>query len=131
MWHSNVSPTREYDRTISFTGFGKSEYSCGCEWLNSGRLEGIQFSSTGVEATSVSVCLFCWHGSVKGITALDEMVDDSLSRGCDWNLSAASMNDCVWFSELWYVNGPAMVLLSESVPLVKTDSLTEALLDLL
>lgn len=108
MWHSSVSPTREYDLAVSLSGLGKSEYSSGCDLLNSGRLEGIQFSFTGVNATSV---LLSFVASASGITALVVKVDVSLACGCDWTLSGESGDDCDWLSDLWYLNNPALVSL--------------------
>lgn len=85
MWHSSVSPTRGYDLANSLSGLAKSEYSPDCDWLNSGRLEGIQFSSTGVDASSVSVC-FVRASSGKGITAF-VMLGVPLFCGCNSALS--------------------------------------------
>lgn len=109
MWHSSVSPTREYDLAISLSGLAKSEYSPGCDWLNSGRLEGIQLSSTGVDASSVSVC-FIRPASGKGITAL-VMVGVPLFGGCNSTLSEAFMDDCDWLSDLWYLSDLAVLSL--------------------
>lgn len=110
MWHSSVSPTREYDLAVSLSGLGKLEYSSGCDWLNSGRLGGIQFSFTGVDTTSALVC-FVKPASGKGTAALVVMVGVSVACGCDWTLSGAFTQDCDWLSDLWYLNDPALVLL--------------------
>lgn len=111
MWHSSVSTTREYDLPVSLSGIGKSEYSSGCDWLNSGRLEGIQFSFAGVGATSVLLC-FVNSASGKGIRALVVILGGvSLVSGCDWTLSGAFTDDCDWLSDLWYINDPALVSL--------------------
>lgn len=72
MWHSSVSPTREYDLPVSLSALGKSDSSSGCDWLKSGRLDGIQLSSTGVDALSASAC------SVKGVAALVLVEAESL-----------------------------------------------------
>lgn len=117
MWHSNVSPTREKGLAVSLSGLGKSEYSSGCDWLNSGRLEGIQFSSAGVDATSVLEC-FVKPASGKGTTALVVTVGVSLVCGCAWTLSGVFTDDCDWLSDLWYLNDPVLVSLWESIPLV-------------
>lgn len=107
MWHSSVSPTRGYGLGASFSGLGKSGYSSGCDWLNSGRLEGIQFSSTGVEATSVC---FVKPASGKGITAVVVVtVGISAACGCDWTLSGAFTDACDWLSDLWYLNNPVLL----------------------
>lgn len=106
MWHSSVSPTREYDLAISLSGLAKSEYSPGCDWLNSGRLEGIQLFSTGVDASSVSVC-FVRALLGEGIITL---VMVGVPPFCDRNsaLSGTFMDDCDWLSDLWYLNDPAL-----------------------
>lgn len=107
MWHSSVSPTRVYDLAVSLSG--KLEYSSGV-WLNSGRLEGIQFSFTGVDTTSVSVC-FVKPASGKGIMALAVVVGVSLTCGCGWTPSGAFTEDCDWLSDLWYLKDPTPVSL--------------------
>lgn len=111
MWHSSVSPTREYDLAVSLSGLGKSEYSSGCDLLNSGRLDGIQVSFTGVDAPSASACF------VKP-ASLVVMVGVSLTCGCGWTLSGAFTDDCDWLSVPWYLNDAAPVSLWESIPLV-------------
>lgn len=102
MWHSSVSPTREYDLAGSLSGSGKSEYSSGCDLLNSGRLEGIQFSFTGVETASVLVCFVKPSSGITAVVGVGVMVGISLDCGCD--LSGTLTDDGDWFSDLWYLN---------------------------
>ena len=96
MWHSSVSPTREYGLAVSLSGLGRSEYSSGCDLLNSGRLDGIQFSFTGLDASSV-----CFVKPASGIMVLVVVVGVSLTCGCDWTLSGAFTGDCDWLSRVW------------------------------
>lgn len=114
MWHSRVSPTREYGFAISRSGHGKAQYSSGCDWVNSGRLGGIQFSSTGVDATSVTV------SSALGnfLTAFASLV-----CGCDWAFSGALTDSCDWPSDL----STAMASLCESMARVRTVGDTSSL----
>lgn len=116
MWHSNVSPTREYVLAVSLSVLGNSGSSSGCVWLNSGRLEGIQVSSTGLDTMSVCV-RFVKTAPGKGVTVLASMEGVSLVCGCDWPSTGAFTDDCGLVSDLEYLTRPAVLSLHDCIPL--------------
>lgn len=117
MWHSSVSPTREYDLPVSLSVLGNSGSSSGCDWLNSGRLEGIQVSSAGVDTTSVSV-RFVKTPSGKHVAALGSIEGVSLVCGCDCSSTGVLTDDCSLVSDLEYLMSPVLLSLQDCIPLV-------------